>query len=124
MKKPATIPLRTAPPCPPDTPPEVAAEFARVAGLIGERLRPEDEFALLMFATAWTTWRRAQADVARDGAVVMSGGTACPHPALSVAAQAHGQILALAKELGLSPAQRKRLKLDRRPQAAKEDWLA
>jgi P27 family predicted phage terminase small subunit len=115
--------VSNAPKCPTDAPPEVQTEFARLVAILGDRLRPEDEFALLMFATAWATWRNAQADVARDGRVVMSGGTACPHPALSVAHQAHRELLQLAKELGLSPAQRKRLRIDKRPRPAKEDWL-
>lgn len=109
MQDPVSIPIRTGPSCPPDVPAEVAAEFNRVVQHLGRRAESADAYTILMFATAWTTWRKAQADVAEQGAVVMSGGTPCPHPALAVAHQAHGQLLALAKELGLTAASRKKL---------------
>jgi P27 family predicted phage terminase small subunit len=99
----------TRPACPADVPSEVATEFDRLAELLGSRGAPEDAYLLLLFAEAWTTWRSAQHQVAEQGSVVMSGGAAIPHPALSVAAQAHGQIVALARELGFSPAARAKL---------------
>ena len=118
-----TIPIKQTLPAPCELPPDEAAEYARLAEVLGERLKPEDAYPIAMLATAWVTWRTAQADVARDGRVVMSGGTACPHPALSVAAQAHSQIVQLAKELGLTPASRKKL-----PKAVsrkdKPEWLS
>jgi len=116
------LPMHSPPVCPPEVPQDIRAEFDRLAKLLGERLRPEDSDLLLLYAAAWATWRSAQADVARDGRVVMSGGTAIPHPALTVAGQAHQQILALSRELGIGPSQRKRLKLDKRPRP-QEDWL-
>lgn len=77
--------------------------------LLGDRVTAEDSYLLEMFAASWATWRQARADVAAQGAVVMSGGTAIAHPALSVASAAQREILALARELTLSPAVRRKL---------------
>jgi P27 family predicted phage terminase small subunit len=108
----ATIPISTKPQCPPDVPPEVSAEFARVVALLGSRAAPSDSDAILMYCTAWCTWRGAQATVAREGRVVSIGGTVAPHPALSIASQAHRELLVLAKELGLTPLSRGKIKVD------------
>jgi P27 family predicted phage terminase small subunit len=77
---------------------------------MGDRATQSDEIAILMLASSWTTWRRAMAEVHTLGNVVMSGGTAIANPSLAVAHQAHGQILALCKELGLTAKSRKRSK--------------
>jgi P27 family predicted phage terminase small subunit len=98
-----TIPIATKPECPDDAPAEVRAEFERLTMLLGHRVNAEDMPLLLMLATAWTTWRAAQADVARQGRVVMSGGTACPHPALAIADKAYQQIVTLSRELKITP---------------------
>ena len=103
------IPLPQRPTCPADASLEVAAEFARLVKLMDARATEADEITLLMLATSWLTWRRATAEVAKLGNVVMSGGTAIANPSLSVAHQAHGQIVTLCKELGLTAASRKKL---------------
>lgn len=103
-----TIPISTPLECPTGVPDDIRAEFEHLRGLLGARLHAENCHLLLMLATAWTTWRGAQADVARDGRIVMSGGTAIGHPALAIAHQAYGQIVTLSRELGISPASRKR----------------
>jgi len=97
------------PRCPADTPKPVKDEFARLVRLMGDRAIDADELTLLMLATSWITWRDARRQVQQDGTVVMSGGTAIAHPALAVAHQAHTQILALCKELGLTAASRRKL---------------
>src|SRR3954468_22977529 len=107
-----------------DMAPDVRAEFTRILSMLTTRLRPEDEYAVTMLATAWVTWRKAQADVEVQGRVVMSGGTAIANPALSVANQAHTQILALARELGLTPAARKKLLRSTTKKKQKPDWLS
>ena len=98
------------PTCLPDVPADVAAEFERVAELLGERAEQIDQFQILMFAHSWTVWRKATAEVARLGNVVMSGGSAVPNPSLTVAHQALGQLIALAKALGINPAERAKLR--------------
>jgi P27 family predicted phage terminase small subunit len=103
--------------CPADVPPEVAAEFERIVGLMGERAVEADCLTVLMLAHSWTTWRKAIADVHKLGTVVMSGGTAIPNPSLGVAHQAHMQIVTLCKELGLTAASRKKVA----PQAFEDD---
>lgn len=102
----------TAPACPPDVPPEIAAEFDRLLEMMDGRATPADTITLLMLATSWTTWRRATAEIHRLGNVVMSGGMAVPNPSLSIAHQAHGQIVKLAKELCLTAASRKQLQAE------------
>ncbi len=104
-----TVPMNTGPTCPPDVPQEVRDEFDRLVGLLGVRATSADALALLMLATSWTTWRKATAEVARLGLVVMSGGTAIANPSLAIAAQAHRQIVELCRELGLTPTSRKKL---------------
>jgi|GEM_PF-2265639 len=104
-----TIPLNTGPTCPPEVTDDVREEFVRLAELLGDKATPADSLTLLMLATSYTTWQRATAEVARLGNVVMSGGTAIANPSLAIAHQAHGQILALCRELGLTPASRRKL---------------
>ena len=101
--------MTTTPTCPSDTPPEVKKEFKRLVSLMDGRATPADSLALLMLAQSWTTWRRATAQVTKFGNVVMSGGTAIANPSLAIAHQAHGQILALCKELGLTATSRRKL---------------
>lgn len=96
------ITTRARPTCPPNVTAEVAAEFDRVIDQLGPGAQASDAYTVLMFADAWVRWRKATADVAAQGAVVMSGGTPCPHPALAVVHQAHGQLLRLAKALRLT----------------------
>lgn len=105
----STIPLPTAPACSPDAPVEVREEFDRLVVLMGGTATAADSLTLMMLATSWTTWRRATAEVARLGNVVSSGGTAIANPSLAIAHQAHGQIIALCRELGLTPASRRKL---------------
>lgn len=109
--------MNEPPECPADLPDQVAAHFRDLAELLAARVRPEDRYLLALFANSWQTWTEAQARVAAQGSIVMSGGTAIQHPSLAVAAQAHAQLVQLAKELGLSPAARKRLPLDSRDAA-------
>jgi P27 family predicted phage terminase small subunit len=112
--------MRLEPPA--HLPPAVAETFATLAEQIEARLAAEDAIVVEMLATAVVAWRDAQAQVQRDGRVVMSGGTAIPHPALSVAQQAQHQIVTLCRELGLSPSARRKLKLAE-PEPA-ESWLS
>lgn len=83
-----------------------------IRDLIGDRLAAEDRFVVEMLCVAWATWKEARKAVDAQGAVVMSGGTAIPNPNLTVADKAQAQFLQLAKELGLSPAARKKLAID------------
>ena len=98
--------------CPADTPEDVQTAFDAFVGAMSGRATPGDSHALLMLATSWTTWRKATASVAELGPVVMSGGTAIANPSLAVAHQAHGQILALSRELGLTAASRQKLQTE------------
>jgi P27 family predicted phage terminase small subunit len=98
--------------CPADVPEEVAAEFDRIVELMGDRTVEADCLTVLMLAHSWVTWRRAMLEVHRLGNVVMSGGTAIPNPSLGVAHQAHGQIVTLCKELGLTPATRHKVAIE------------
>jgi phage terminase small subunit len=122
MQAAMTLPIRRPIEPPPGLPPDVAAEFERLAGLLVDTLRPEDSDLLGMYATAIVTWRTARATVAAEGERVMSGGTCIANPSLAIAAQAHREILALAKQLRIGPASasRKRTKAPR-PQ---DGWLA
>ena len=104
-----TIPLKETPVCPLDATQDVQQEFARLLDLMGDRAASADSLALLMLATSWTTWRKATAEVARLGLVVMSGGCAISNPNLAIAAQAHNQVLTLCRELGLTPSARRKL---------------
>ena len=101
-------------------PKSVKAEAKRITDLLGSRLRPEDKYIVAMFAAAWTVWLDATATVAEEGKIVMSGGTAVQHPQIAVAAAAGKEVLALGRELGLSPASRKKLRRRRKPSANEE----
>jgi P27 family predicted phage terminase small subunit len=90
----------------------VRKEFKRLLGLMGDRAASADALAILMLATSWITWRKATAEVARLGLVVMSGGTAIANPHLAVANTAHRQIVELCKELGLTPSARRKLDIE------------
>jgi phage terminase small subunit len=108
MKHPATIPMQPMPPpCPVELPPEAQAEYDRLAAMV-TGLKPEDGYQLAMLAQCWITWTQANADVNRLGNVVSSGGTAIANPSLAIRAQALNQILAISKELGIGPIQRKK----------------
>ncbi|MAT71183.1 MAG: phage terminase small subunit P27 family [Planctomycetaceae bacterium] len=94
---------------PTDLPADVRREAQKLVRLLGKRVRPGDEYLLSLLASAWINWRSATADVAEQGRVVMSGGTAIANPSLAVATGAATQIVTLARELGLSPAARRKL---------------
>jgi P27 family predicted phage terminase small subunit len=105
-----------------ELPKDVATEVRRLVAELGARLRPEDEYAVIMLATAWATWKKAQADVESQGRVVMSGGTAIANPALTVAEKAGREIVTLARELGMTPAARKKLRRTHK-RSTTTDWL-
>lgn len=108
MPEPMTVPMRPEPPpCPLKLPKEARDEYQRLAELV-TGLKAEDGYSLAMLATCWVTWKRATKEVEKLGNVVMSGGCAIPNPSLGVAARAQNQIMALQKELGIGPIQRKK----------------
>lgn len=101
----------TAPVCSPELPEGTRNEFARIVSLLGPRATAVDAIALELLASSVALWKRCQADIEKLGPVVMSGGVAVANPAIAVAKEAQGQILAVSRELGLSAEIKRRMSL-------------
>lgn len=104
----------TATPCeqPPGLSAEAAAEWQRITELLAQLgiLGALDRAALALYCEAWSTWKHAQEETAKTGAIVKSpSGFPIINPWLSVANTAAKQIRSMLAEFGLSPSARERL---------------
>lgn len=73
-------------------------------------LTDTDLHNLEVFATAYQRWREAQADITKNGIVVMGARQEIKNPACTVANECVRQINTFGAALGLDPAARARLK--------------
>ncbi len=100
--------------------PERPAWLTGEAAAAWERLSPElgrlgllthlDAAALAAYCSAWASWRWAQAEIERDGAVIAGHrGVLRKHPAWTIGRQAQGAMMAIGRDFGLTPLARQRL---------------
>lgn len=111
-------------------PPDDLDEVARAAwDQLISVLRPlgtlcrADRDAMILYATTWATWKRAEEAVARLGVVIVAGAAVKANPACAVARDARATLIRLFDALGLTPAARSGIKPPS-PQDELADFLA
>lgn len=111
-------------------PPDDLDDVARAAwDRLLEVLRPlgtlcrADRDCLILYATTWATWKRAEDAVAELGVVIPTDSGVRSNPACAAARDARGTLIRLFDALGLTPAARMGMKPDR-PGDALADFLA
>lgn len=86
-------------------------ERERVLVLLDEQGLPIDEAVLSAYCTAYARYVEAEMEIKRIGTSIImdKSGKIQPHPYLSISERASVQMLAYARELGLTPSSRLRL---------------
>lgn len=100
-------------------PPDHLDELGRAAFLrVGQHLHGmqvlslADGEALALYAQNYSLWRRASAQVDREGLLVATGtGSVKPHPLLAVANEAQRAMARILAQCGLTPAARSALRV-------------
>lgn len=93
-----------------------AEEFKRIEKLLREEERDftqKDIKALEAYAANYSKWKRAEMDLIRNGLVIPinDDGYEQPRPEVAIANKAQQEFRSWAKELGLTPSARARMKL-------------
>ena len=112
-KSPSPIAAMGVPDCPLHLDAAARTEWLRVLaplvelGIVGQL----DRGVLAAYCSAWALYRRAELEVRKHGAVIISPRTKTPYlsPYLAVMTSALRQLRAFAAELGLTPTSRARL---------------
>lgn len=112
-QEPKSVPVSADVP-PPEHLGEIASDTWKqmVAMLAGSRVITElDLMALELYVTAYQTYREAHMKLAEEGPIVVSPRSGYPvqSPHLGIANVAHGQMVKLAAEFGLTPSSRSRI---------------
>lgn len=95
------------------------AEWRRIVPLLGDVVGKLDAAVLVLYCECYSIFRMAVAQIAKEGITTDNArGEIVRHPAVQIAAQAHGNMLRCIETLGLSPVSRTRLNLPTAPGVA------
>lgn len=110
-RKPSGLVVSTQPPrCPTWLSSEGKLEWKRILRSIpAGTITTLDRAALAIYCQAWADWLTHSATVRREGATIEGTRGTKRHPAAIAANEAKTTMLALARELGLTPASRRSL---------------
>lgn len=106
----------TLPRCPSHLDAEAKREWRRIAKELHRLgiLDGIDRHALAAFCKCWSLWVKAEQQLAGEDLVVMSDkGNLYQNPIVGVARQAMKDMVDMAREFGMTPASRTRIKVDK-----------